>query len=85
MNVYYLKQKDFDLFLKSLVVIGSATLKHTLKLMLPLVAQSEVEFFCSYAFLGVSSVKYLQGSTHTLCAHTTGRYALPFFFIEDRL
>lgn len=79
MNVYYFKQKDFDLFLKSLVVIWNTTLKHMLELMLPLIAQSEVEFFCN-AFLGVLSVNYLPGSTHTLCVHTTDRYnVLPFF------
>lgn len=80
MNVYYFEQKDFDLFLKSLEVIWNTPLKHMLEVMLPLIARSEVEFFCSYAFLGVLSVNYLPGSTHTLCVHTTDRYnALPFF------
>lgn len=74
--------KDFDLYLKSLVVNGNMTFKDTL-LLFPLVAQLEAEFFYGCAFLECQLVARLHPSF--MCTHQVDiMFYQVFFCIEDR-
>lgn len=75
--------KDFDLYLKSLVVNGNMSFKDTLLLMFPLVAQLEAEFFYGCAFLECQLVARLHQSF--TCTHQVDiTFYQVFFCIKDR-